>query len=191
MRCVFLYPRPRGLTFTWWGCCGLCLWHEPTELAHSFLFCSRGYLCLHVPFNCISFHKFSRQLSVFSFCSSDFISALLVLSTICLFMKVSFSPNIIPRGWLGSMHQLINKLTAPGRWAFSYRKAVFGPLTCAIILVRAVHTKARNHWRVSTVDSKELTAFLYSVAVELWLGYRVQRASKPVKNSCQGWCLVS
>ena len=111
--------------------------------------------------------------------------------TIYLFMKVSFSPDIIASGWLGSMHQLINKLTAPGRWAFSYRKAVFGPLTCAIILVRAVHTKARNHWRVSTVDSKELTAFLYSVAVELWLGYRVQRASKPVKNSCRGWCLVS
>ena len=27
---------PRGLTFTWWGCYGLCLRHKPTELAHSF-----------------------------------------------------------------------------------------------------------------------------------------------------------
>ena len=25
-----------GFTFTWWGCCGLCLWHKPAELAHSF-----------------------------------------------------------------------------------------------------------------------------------------------------------
>ena len=30
---------PRGLTFTWWGCCcGLCQSHQPTELAHSFFF---------------------------------------------------------------------------------------------------------------------------------------------------------
>ena len=42
--------------------------------------------------------KFSRQLSIFSLCSSGLISALLVLSTICLFMKVSFSPDIIPSG---------------------------------------------------------------------------------------------
>ena len=40
------------------------------------------------PFNCISFHKFSRQFSVFFLCSSGLISALLVLSTIYLFMKV-------------------------------------------------------------------------------------------------------
>ena len=58
--------------------------------------------CLHGPFNCISFHKFSRQLSVFSFCSSGLISALLVLSTEYLFMKVSLSPDIIPSGCLGS-----------------------------------------------------------------------------------------
>ena len=49
---------PHGLTFTWWGCCSLCFWHKPTELAHSFLFCSCAYFCLS--FNCISFHKFSR-----------------------------------------------------------------------------------------------------------------------------------
>ena len=36
--------RPHGLTFTWCGCCSLCLWHKPAELAHSFLFCS--FLCL-------------------------------------------------------------------------------------------------------------------------------------------------
>ena len=42
----------------------------------SWLFLSYG------PFNCISFHKFSRQLSAFSLCFSGLTSALLVLSTI-------------------------------------------------------------------------------------------------------------
>ena len=39
---VFLVfcPRPRGLTFSWWGCHGLCQRHKSTELANSFLFCS-------------------------------------------------------------------------------------------------------------------------------------------------------
>ena len=29
---------PEGLTSTWWGCYGLCFWHKPTELAHSFFY---------------------------------------------------------------------------------------------------------------------------------------------------------
>ena len=65
------------------------VWHEPTELAHSFVFCSCVYFCLSGPFNCISINKFSRQRFVFWLCSSGLISALLVLSTIYLFMKVS------------------------------------------------------------------------------------------------------
>ena len=101
---------PRRLTFTWWGCSGLCLWHKPAELAHSFSFCSCIYFCLYGPFNCISFHKFFRQLSAFSVCSFGLISALLVLSTIFLFMKVSFCPDIIPSGWLGLKHQLTSKI---------------------------------------------------------------------------------
>ena len=32
--------------------------------------CSCVYFCLYGAFNCISFHKFSRQLSIFSLCSS-------------------------------------------------------------------------------------------------------------------------
>ena len=99
---------PRGLTFTWWGCCGLCHRYKSTEPAHSFLFSS--CVCFFGPFNCISFHKFSRQLSVFSLCSSGLFSALRVLPTLCLLMKVSFSPGIIPSGWMGSKHQLTNKL---------------------------------------------------------------------------------
>ena len=40
--------------------------HKPRELAHSFLkFCSCVYFCLCGPFKCISFHKFSWQLSIF------------------------------------------------------------------------------------------------------------------------------
>ena len=60
----------RGLTFTWWGCYGSCLRHKPTELAHSFYSVLASVSAFYGPFNCISFHKFSRQLSAFSLCSS-------------------------------------------------------------------------------------------------------------------------
>ena len=76
---VVICIRPRGLTFTWWGCRGLCERHKPAELAHSYLLCSCVYFCLYVPFNYFSFHKSSRQLSVFSLCSSGLNFALLVL----------------------------------------------------------------------------------------------------------------
>ena len=82
------------------------VWHKPTELANSFLFCSCVYFCLYGLFICILFHKFSRQLSAFSFCSSGLLSALLVFSTIYLLAKVSFSLDIISSDWLGSKHQL-------------------------------------------------------------------------------------
>ena len=99
---------PHGLAFTWWGCCGLCFWHKPAELAHFFLFCFCVYFCLCGPFNCISFHKFFQQLSAFSFCSSSPKSALSALSTIYLFLKVSLSPDVIPSGWHCLEHQLTN-----------------------------------------------------------------------------------
>ena len=68
------------------------------SLPTPFLFCSCVCFRLYGPFNCISFHKVSRQLSIFSLCSFKLISASLALSTICLFMKISFSPDIIPSG---------------------------------------------------------------------------------------------
>ena len=71
------------------------------NLPTPFLFCSCVYFCPYGPFDCISFHKFSQQLSVFRLCSSGLISALLVLSTIYLFVKVFFSPDIIPSGLTG------------------------------------------------------------------------------------------
>ena len=86
---------PYGLTFTWWGCYGLCLRQKkkkPTELAHSFLRCSCVCFCHYDPFNCILFHKFSWHISCFSLCSSSLISALLVLSTIYHFMESLLQP---------------------------------------------------------------------------------------------------
>ena len=60
------------------------------------------FLCLFVfygPFNFIAFQKLSRQLSVFSLRFFGHASALLVLSTIYLFRKLSSSPGvIIPSG---------------------------------------------------------------------------------------------
>ena len=96
-----VFPSSCGLTFSWWGCYGLCQRHKPSKLAHSFLFCSCISFCHYGPFNYISFQKFPGQLSIFSLCFSDVISALLVLSTTYLFMKVSCSPDMIPSGWLG------------------------------------------------------------------------------------------
>ena len=58
------------------------------SLPPPFLFCTCVYFCLYGPFNRISFHKFSRQLSAFSLCSSGLISVLLVLSAVCLFMSL-------------------------------------------------------------------------------------------------------
>ena len=55
----FMFSPP-GLTFVWWVCCRLCLWHKPSELAHSFLFCSRVCFCLHDPFSSISLNKFTQ-----------------------------------------------------------------------------------------------------------------------------------
>ena len=43
----------------------LCQRLQPAELAHSFLCCSCVCICFYGPFNCISFHIVSRQLSAF------------------------------------------------------------------------------------------------------------------------------
>ena len=129
------------LNFTWWGCSGLCLsvWHKPTELAHSFSFCSCVCFCLYGPFNCISLHKFSRQLSAFLLCSSGFISALLVLSTIYLSMKVSLNADIIPCGWLGLKHQLTNWLTVYPYALFFLFLMVFVPVKLGQTLSNCPH----------------------------------------------------
>ena len=84
-----VWSSPCGLTFTYWECCGLCL--DINQLSLPTPFCSALgiYSCHYGPFNCISFHKFSQQLSAFSLWSSGVISVLLVLSDIHLFLQVS------------------------------------------------------------------------------------------------------
>ena len=52
-------------------------------------------ISVYGPFNCVSFHRFSRQLSAFSLCSFGVISVSLVISAIYFFMKVSISPDVI------------------------------------------------------------------------------------------------
>ena len=101
----------RGFTFTLCGCCGLCFWHKPAKLAHSFLFSSCVSFCYNGPVDCISFYKFSRQLSTFSLCSSGFISALLVLSTIGLFVSL-LQPWNNPLWLTGLTDQVTNCISA-------------------------------------------------------------------------------
>ena len=101
---------PRVLTFTWWECYGLCPWHKPTELAHSLnsvLVSISVFMALSTVFSSTNSPD-NSPFSVFSLCSSSLISSLLVLSTFYLFMKVSFSPDIILCGRLGSKRQLTN-----------------------------------------------------------------------------------
>ena len=58
-------------------------------------------ICLYGPFNCISFHKSSRQFSTFSLCSSGLISTLLTLSTIHLSVKKLPQPWYNPLWLIG------------------------------------------------------------------------------------------
>ena len=109
---ISAFLGPHRLTFTWWGCCGLCIRYKPIELAP---FCGLVSIYVCGSFNCISFHKFFWQLSAFSHCSFGLIFALVVLSTTHLFMKLSFSPDKISLekilcGWLGLKHKLTNCL---------------------------------------------------------------------------------
>ena len=54
-------------------------------------FCSCVWFCRYGPLNCISFHKFSWLLCIFRFCSYGLISALLVLSTIYIYISLNKS----------------------------------------------------------------------------------------------------
>ena len=96
---------PRGPTFTWWGCLG----RTETNPACPLLFSL--FLCLLLSlwhFNSISFYKFSRQLSVFSLCSSGLISAILVLSTL---PQSRYNPL-----WLTGLDAPIKSLTLENKY---------------------------------------------------------------------------
>ena len=82
--------------------------HKSSELALSFLFCSCVYFSLMTP--SIVFHSINSPNN----CPFSH-SVLPVLSLpywsfqlLCLFMKVSFSSDVIPSCWLGSKHLLTN-----------------------------------------------------------------------------------
>ena len=77
---------------TCFGLNAVYVWHKPTHLAHSFVFCSCVYFCL-MALSTV-FHSINApDNSPFSDRSSGLISVLLVLSTIYLFTKVSSSPS--------------------------------------------------------------------------------------------------
>ena len=100
---------PRGLTFTWWGCYGICLRHKPTELAHSFdsvpVFVS-DFMALSTVFHSLNSPNNSLlSASVLPVLFLPYWSFQLYISswsTIYLFMKVSLAPDVILCGWLGS-----------------------------------------------------------------------------------------
>ena len=119
---------------SWWGCYGLCLGHQPAVLVHTFFFflfvnsvlvsvsvfmaLSTIFHSINSPHNCPLSHSVLLSL----------ISALLILSTLYLFMKTSLSTDVILCGWLGLKHQLTNLLfSAPifklmDRWPKSMHK---------------------------------------------------------------------
>ena len=102
---VFLIPVPSGSPSDGGDVTVYVFDIKSTELAHSFLLCSCVYFCLYGPFNCISFHKFSRQLSTFSL---FFQSSFFLIGPFNISMKVSFSPVLILCGWLGLKRQQTN-----------------------------------------------------------------------------------
>ena len=83
---------PQRLTFTWWVCCSLFFdRNQPSTTFYSVLVSISVFIALSTIFHFIN----SPDNSPLSHCSSSLISALMVLSAIYLFMKVSFSPEVI------------------------------------------------------------------------------------------------
>ena len=117
------------------------------------LICSCVCFCLYGPFCCISFHKFSRQLSTFSLFSSGLINTLLVLSTTYLLTTVSFSPDIIPCGWLGSKHQLTYYFWRTDMWETwpSSLVALSSLHRRKMYPTKKIRTKCRSHWTTNVV----------------------------------------
>ena len=92
---------------------------------HSFLSHSCVCFCLYGPFNCISFHQFSRQLFAFSLRSSGLILPYWFFQ-LYVSLWVSLIPDIILCGWLGLKHQLTNSLSL-SLW-FSILNVLWAPL---------------------------------------------------------------
>ena len=56
MEQLFVFISLRGLTFTCWGCCGLCFWHKPAELAHSFFYSALVFISVFMALSTL-FHS--------------------------------------------------------------------------------------------------------------------------------------
>ena len=146
--------------------------HKPTELAHSFFYSILVSISVLMALSTV-FHSINSpdNSPFFSLRYSGLISALLVLSTLCLFIKVSFSPDIIPCGWLGSKHQLTNsprpipdvtyELTGPWKpityfvfinWSHEIKDYKFAPCasSCADLISRTTELEYNPlfsfHW---------------------------------------------
>ena len=81
-------------------------------------------ISVFVAFSIVFYSTNSPDNSPLFHCSSGLISAFLVLSTICLLMKVSFSPDIILCGWLGLKRQL-TKYFDGCDWSHYFHQNVF------------------------------------------------------------------
>ena len=104
-----------------------------------FLFCSCVYFCLYGPFNCIPFHKFSRQLSAFSLCSSGLTSALLVLLTVprsgeLRTQKLKFQPVRTQRLYVLPLKPGVRSVYSHTRYAYCQ-----GFLPCLFQPFRSIH----------------------------------------------------
>ena len=117
-----LFYCPRRLSFTWWGCCGLCFWHTLSKLAHSFLFCSCVCFYLYGAFNCISFSKFSRQLSTYSLCSSGLISICFTGPFNYMYISLSLKKFCFSRLWMTGFKAPSNQLVLLSICLLSRRK---------------------------------------------------------------------
>ena len=95
--CCDGYVAMVGMLLWWVCCCGGYVMVYVFDINQSnsptpFYSILGSIFCLCGAYNGVSFHRF---VSAFSLCSSGLTSALLVLSTLYLFIKVSFSPDII------------------------------------------------------------------------------------------------
>ena len=103
MPLVWFFVSFEWILFSWLIFIGLLFHGFFFVVVPPSLLCSCVCFWFHGSFNCISFHKFSRQLSSFSLCSFGFSSALLALSATCLFYESLPQPWYNPL-WLTGLN---------------------------------------------------------------------------------------
>ena len=120
--CMFVQSINQEFHHVLWKSCAISpshggdvtvyVWNKQTELAHPFFYSVLVSISVFMALSTVFCFINSLSNSPFSHSYlSGLISALSHLSAICIYMKISFSPDIIPSGWQGSKHQLTNKQT--------------------------------------------------------------------------------